>query len=522
MNHFSGHLFAICLLVVCFFSNFVHGELRYNTIHTILPLFSVWDETESSQGSISPHALAYSPHKEQTMTIPKTLNTVAQTCRVQTVVYDQWGNTSFPRCETAPPTSIKLRVQSTIIRSNPQQTDNFKYVNKWQKSTDGRDWEDAISNVPGLSNQYIIPSSSTNYRFYRYLLIDEELLGSLCNFDYQVYEIFTVARPSPPLSLGNIEACRAENRMLSVSVNEEVDLYENLAVDWYDAPIGGNLLLENSATFLSLTSGTFYAETRALPAPLEPPFGTIQNHTDSIFIRWDCTSSQRTPLSIIVHDDLPKPIDETLSFCENTTITLSSDTSNVDYDWSTGETTPDINVSTPGIYTVTLTNGNGCSTTKTITLNQIEAPKIKTAISEDYTLTILMDNNGSFEYSLDGYNYQDDNQFTNIEGGLYTLFAREKNNCGVATLDYVHLVIPKFFSPNGDGINDTFKISGAENLKPAQLIIFDRYGNLLKTTMNNPFEWDGSYKGRVLPASDYWFQFKVNNKIKKGHFALKR
>ncbi|SHE67507.1 gliding motility-associated C-terminal domain-containing protein [Arenibacter palladensis] len=520
MNHFSGQLCIKLLIVVCFYSNFVLGEFRHNTILTSLPLFSAWDETESNQGSISRHTLAYSPHKKQTITIPKTLNTVAQNCRVQTVVYDEYGNTSFPRCETAPPTSIRLQVNSTIIRSSPQQTENFKYVNKWQKSTDGRDWEDAISNVPGLGNRYIIPSSSTNYRFYRYVLIDEELPGSLCNFDYQVYEIFNVPQPDPPLSLGNIEACRSENRMLTVSIDEEVEWYEDLTVDWYDEPIGGNLLLANSTTLLALTSGTYYAEARAFPAPLGPPVpGSFVHIPDSIL---SCSSSQRTAVSIIVHDDPPTPTDETLSFCENTTITLSSDTSNVDYKWSTGETTSDINVSIPGIYTVTLTNGNGCSTTKTITLNQIDTPKIKTAISEEYTLTIIMDNNGDFEYSLDGYNYQDDNQFTNTEGGLYTLFARVKNNCGTANLPYVHLVIPKFFTPNGDGIHDTFKISGAENLKPAQLSIFDRYGNLLKTTMNSPFEWDGSYHGRELPASDYWFQFKVNNNIKKGHFALKR
>lgn len=504
----------------------------FGAIHTGLPLNSVWDDTENSPDSISPHTLAYSPHKEHTITIPKMMNTTVQDCYIGTQVADELNNTSFPHCETSTPTSIRLQAL-------PLPPKNAKYVYKWQQSIDGKDWEDSAEVIlredtggiikgsadvfgaePGAWSQYIIPSSTTNYRFYRWILIDEGFLDPLCTVDYQVYEIFDVPRPEPPLSLGNIESCRAENRVLSVSVDEEVEWYDDLTVDWYDEPIGGNLLLANSSTLLALTSGTYYAEARALPAPLGPPVpGSSVHDPDSIL---GCSSSQRTPVSIIIHDPPTKPIDETLSFCENTTITLSSDTDNVDYEWSTGETTSDINVSTPGIYTVTLTNGNGCSTTKTITLNQIEAPKIKTAISEEYTLIILMDNNGDFEYSLDGYNYQDDNQFTNTEGGLYTLFAREINHCGTTNLPYVHLIIPKFFTPNGDGIHDTFKISGAENLEPVQLSIFDRYGNLLKTTMNNPFEWDGSYKGRVLPASDYWFQFKVNNNIKKGHFALKR
>ncbi|WP_157943707.1 MULTISPECIES: T9SS type B sorting domain-containing protein [Arenibacter] len=448
------------------------------------------------------------------MTIPKTVNTVALNCRVQTVVYDQWGNTSFPRCETAPPTSIKLRVHSTILRSNPQQTENFNYANKWQQSTDGKDWEDAISNVTGLSNQYIIPSSSTNYRFYRYVLIDEEFLYPLCTFDYQVFEIFTVPRPSPPLNPGNIEACISENRALSVTVDKDVE------VDWYDAPSGGQLLLANSTTFLTQKSGTYYAEARALLAPLEPPVpGTTIRDTDSIYT--PCTSYQRTPVSIILFD-LPEVSDETLSFCENTTITLSAQISNVAYEWNTGETSSSINVNTPGIYTVKVTNSNGCSSLKTIALEQIDAPKVQTATSNEHAITIITAIHGEFEYSLDGFSYQDENTFYNIEGGLYKVYVREKNNCGLVTFDYVHLAIPKFFTPNGDGINDNFVIKGLENFQFSQISIFDRFGTLIKTSQNNPFEWDGTHRGQPLPATDYWFQINIEDTLKKGHFALKR
>ena len=86
---------------------------------------------------------------------------------------------------------------------------------------------------------------------------------------------------------------------------------------------------------------------------------------------------------------------------------------------------------------------------------------------------------------------------------------------------------PKYFTPNGDGYNDTWNITGL-NQPDAKLYIFDRYGKLLKqisaTDASNG--WDGTYNGNQMPSTDYWFslQYTENNVAKefKAHFALKR
>lgn len=81
--------------------------------------------------------------------------------------------------------------------------------------------------------------------------------------------------------------------------------------------------------------------------------------------------------------------------------------------------------------------------------------------------------------------------------------------------------IPKFFTPNGDGYNDTWQITGLED-QNYSIHIFDRYGKLLKTLGKNG-SWDGNYNQNALPSSDYWFQLILENGIiKKGHFSLKR
>ncbi|MFO7744553.1 MAG: T9SS type B sorting domain-containing protein [Psychroflexus sp.] len=83
----------------------------------------------------------------------------------------------------------------------------------------------------------------------------------------------------------------------------------------------------------------------------------------------------------------------------------------------------------------------------------------------------------------------------------------------------------KFFTPNGDGINDVWEISGLldNNQEEILLQIYNRYGKLLKTFTNNENGWDGTYNGRDLPSDDYWYRIRLTDgTIETGNFTLKR
>ncbi len=82
---------------------------------------------------------------------------------------------------------------------------------------------------------------------------------------------------------------------------------------------------------------------------------------------------------------------------------------------------------------------------------------------------------------------------------------------------------PKFFTPNGDTYNDTWKIKLSDFEEGLTVNIYDRYGKLIKTLASNTSEWDGKHNGIDLPSSDYWFVVtRANGKEHKGHFSLKR
>ncbi|WP_456376739.1 T9SS type B sorting domain-containing protein, partial [Lutibacter sp.] len=88
---------------------------------------------------------------------------------------------------------------------------------------------------------------------------------------------------------------------------------------------------------------------------------------------------------------------------------------------------------------------------------------------------------------------------------------------------------PKFFTPNNDGYNDTWKVLGVnQNFYTTSLIyIFDRFGKVVAQINLKDEGWDGLFNGEHLPATDYWFTVELidnkgNTRTRKGHFSLIR
>ncbi|MBV7268506.1 T9SS type B sorting domain-containing protein [Winogradskyella sp. WHY3] len=205
--------------------------------------------------------------------------------------------------------------------------------------------------------------------------------------------------------------------------------------------------------------------------------------------------------------------------------------SNYLFEWSTGEDTATIEVSSPGTYTVRVTNTNGCSKDRTISVLPSNIATITNVeiidASDNNSITVFATGEGDYEYALDDINgpYQDSNVFDNLRPGLYTVYVRDRNNCGIAEQLVSVIGFPKFFTPNNDDDNDFWQVDGIANQFQANssIYIFDRYGKLL--TKLNPLGpgWDGTYNGARMPASDYWFRVVLQDgRTFTSHFTLKR
>ncbi|WP_296319849.1 T9SS type B sorting domain-containing protein [Winogradskyella sp.] len=134
----------------------------------------------------------------------------------------------------------------------------------------------------------------------------------------------------------------------------------------------------------------------------------------------------------------------------------------------------------------------------------------------------------TYEYSLDNGAWQLDNEFSDVDGGDHVVAVRDVNGCGIVTRNVTVIDFPKFFTPNGDGTNDTWNIEGISTQPSAIIFIFDRYGKLLKQLSPTSPGWDGTFQGNNMPSTDYWFRLEyiepINNEMRTftSHFALKR
>ncbi len=201
---------------------------------------------------------------------------------------------------------------------------------------------------------------------------------------------------------------------------------------------------------------------------------------------------------------------------------------------------PTATVSMGGQYTVIGTSNNGCESFPiTITVNESASAIITNddvtveSLSNNNTITINPDNLGigDYEFSLDNSSgpYQSTPVFTNVSAGNHIVYTKDINGCGVSEFEVFIMGFPRFFTPNGDGYNDTWNIIGlsTEFSGNSSVSIYDRYGNLIKQL--NPWGagWDGLRKGRELMATDYWFVAQLiensgTTKIVRGHFSLIR
>ncbi|MBX2826916.1 MAG: T9SS type B sorting domain-containing protein [Flavobacteriaceae bacterium] len=127
--------------------------------------------------------------------------------------------------------------------------------------------------------------------------------------------------------------------------------------------------------------------------------------------------------------------------------------------------------------------------------------------TDPYNIEIVVQGTGDYEYAINGGEFQDDPQFFDVPPGINTVVINDKNGCGTTEpIEFLVVGYPKFFTPNGDGIHDNWNVLGIETLSNPAVFIFDRYGKLLKQLDGTTLGWDGTFNGRALPSSDYWFR----------------
>jgi gliding motility-associated-like protein len=163
---------------------------------------------------------------------------------------------------------------------------------------------------------------------------------------------------------------------------------------------------------------TFYSDTMACEVVVMP------NGCDSSH----CLSLKTNPLPQI-------ELVAEGNFCTSNEIAISSGQYN-SYLWSTGETSPSILVTSPGAYSITVTNNYNCASSDTITISpgiEFDYTAVNPTCFGDKNGSIIIDNvsggNSPWFYSIDEINFFPDGAFENLEAGGYSLVVEDIFGC---------------------------------------------------------------------------------------------
>lgn len=478
--------------------------------------FQIWDQTntvilaEGSTGDIAntstpqwtQKALTFRSQPGQNKVILKMFNNGEGGCgndlAIDDIIFRSCGDLTEVVSSTITGDTQKVcreDIPATVeLTASPDGSVYNSHFFQWQESSDKVSWFD----IPGATSNNYSASSINETTYFRVKVAEDavNLNDNLCSSASEPFAVLVAEIPQSPQSEGDVNICEGEG-LAPLEVRSEADE----TVRWFDQAAGGNLLATGNS-FIPSSEGTFYAE--------------------AVKSDFDCNPSQRTAVTLKVNSK-PYVEDDFLHFCKGSRISLDAGAGDFSYQWNTGSNLQTITVSQPAVYSVRITNSDGCSATKIFEVRQVDIAGISGITSEDTSVIIEVSHPGTFEYSLDGYNFQLSNTFYNVPGGIYTAYVRDLEGCNTVTKDFPHIVVPQFITPNNDGRNDHFELKGVEFYNNSEIRIFDRYGKLLASGSGADFSWDGTLNGKELPTADYWYHIFIDGfEPVRGHFTLKR
>ena len=172
-----------------------------------------------------------------------------------------------------------------------------------------------------------------------------------------------------------------------------------------------------------------------------------------------------------------------------------------------------------GTYSLEVSDANGCLANNTIQL--VEPEEFTSSYNvgmpscngnnDGFIEISAMGGTKPYMYGWDSY-YSDVPMITGLRQGQYTISVVDANKCTyqVASIMLTDMAgdcikIPNVFTPNGDGVNDTWIIENIEMFPDATVYVFNRWGQMLYKGTGNDEPWDGSYRGHYVPAGTYLY-----------------
>jgi gliding motility-associated-like protein len=302
--------------------------------------------------------------------------------------------------------------------------------------------------------------------------------------------------------------------------------------------INNGPVCENTTLVLTATGGSTYAWTGVNnfsgsgSSVIISPAKQTQIGKYYVLVTDDngCISTDSTSVNVKAAPVAATTFSE-VTICSGKTVQLVSSGGSV-YSWlpptalsSSTIANPTASPASTTLYVVTVTNQLACSDTASVIVTVEESPTANAGpdktIIQGNTVTLSGSATGqSITYSWAPPVYMDNPQIlqpvVNPPSDInYILKVVSSNGCGTAA-DTMHvfwykdIYVPSAFTPNGDGLNDTWKIPSLSAFSSFEVVVFDRWGKLVFQGKNTSTPWDGTYHGTPAPVGSYVYQISLS------------
>jgi gliding motility-associated-like protein len=249
---------------------------------------------------------------------------------------------------------------------------------------------------------------------------------------------------------------------------------------------------------------------------------------------------EKYPVKVTVDELLKGNITASnLQTCEGGSVTIDAGSYNADtYNWMSPaglkqEARITVSPKVTTIYMLDISRG-ACMDKDDITISVNSKPVILLIDSIGVRDREIIPKQGTgsqpFGFGVDELPANDDPVKKDLSFGLHSFYIIDAAGCRSIAAEMLvsppKLFPPAFFTPNGDGYNDTWEVIGMREIYPNAVVsIYDRFGKKLAEYRGSADQgWDGTYSGRDMPATDYWYEINIKeiNRQYVGHFTLLR
>lgn len=224
-------------------------------------------------------------------------------------------------------------------------------------------------------------------------------------------------------------------------------------------------------------------------------------------------------------------INNDTTICEGGTAQLSASGGSV-YNWSPVTALSNSSIANPSakpvlttMYTTHVTNTFGCTDSAHTTVTVINKPIVNAGADKIMFEGESLQLDASITGNITGFYWSPITSMLNAgtltptvspaENSTYTLYANSSAACpavsdAVFIQVYKNVAVPNAFSPNADGINDTWIIKGIETYPTGTTRVYTRTGQLVFETRAANKIWDGNYNGKPVPVATYYYVIDLN------------